>query len=306
MTLLDSSQFRAWPPRGGQAMESDLDADGPVQAHEISVPGLVSSIVDTIDENTKTAAVEQGLSAQNIWRHPDAHPLVLALMLLDKYGPEYIDWHPDVLKLTLERDKIQVSNSAWTKVLAGRVALNSPSPWRQWEVFHWLCRALNGMTPNFTYFEKPEIGHLVSGFETMKACDPKRPTGFAIDKFVATVFQDEGIAFVPPPLDFCTRELEGRQLECTSCGAKHRDDNDTKCISCGSSSLKKLPYAFEDLKVECAKLWAAAAKKPLAQAVADLPDSSAGNAVYRLLIEWDYAKDMKSRLIQQLKMIGGR
>lgn len=306
--LLDSSQFRAWPPRGGQASELSI-GPGPTQSPEVSVPALVGSIVGTIEEDAKTASTTDAAgipTRQNIWRHPDAHPLALGLLLLDRYGPEYLEWHPDVLKLTLGRDKTEVSNGSWSKILAGRVVLTSPSPWRQWSVFHWVCRALGGASPNFVYFEKPEIGHLVSGYEIMKSCDPKRPTGLDVDKFIAAVFADDGLAFIPPPLAFCTRELESRRLKCSKCQAIHRNDNDTRCITCGSKDLNLLSYDFEGLRSECADLWARESKKPLGQALESLPDTAAGNAVYRLLVEWDYARDVKSQLTQQLRMIGER
>jgi len=305
--LLDPSQYRSWP-QGQRSADHEPETHAePVESPEVSVHGLVSAITSTLDGDVKTAGVEQGsLNASNIWRHPDAHPLVLGLLLLDRYGEPYTEWHPDVLKLTLQRDGLVVSNASWTKILATRTLLQSPSPWRRWEVFHWVCRALSGMPPNFTYFEKPEIGHLVSGVNIMKAVDPKRTTGLDVDKFVAAVFRTEGYAFVPEPLEFARRELEGNQIECASCHAVHRDDNDVKCITCGSKDLKRLPYEFSALRDETEGLWKSVVKKPLAQALDGLPDTTAGNAVYNLLIEWDYARDIRARLVQQLRMIGGR
>lgn len=310
--LLDENHVRIWPsPGAGSAVLSGGPDESPPPEEPISIEGLVSRAVESADVAEKTAALRADArtgipTPKDIWRHPDAHPIVLILLLLDKYGQEYLDWHPDVLKLTLDRDGIALSNKVWNKIQAGRVVLASPSPWRQWEVFHWVCRALSGETPNFVYFEEPELGHLVTGFKIMKLVDPKRQTSLEVDKFVAAAFKHEGIPFIPAPLDFAQRELEEPKIECLHCGAVHRDDNDVKCVTCGQSKLRKIPFEFEELKAECKRLWDARNKLPLADAVENLPDTGAGNAVYRLLVEWDLARDVKSQMIQQLRMIGGR
>ncbi len=301
--LLDLNQVRAWPPQGGQAAPVS-DSEHVSTPPELSLSGLVTSIVSSIDGVEKTAS-DTGLTSANIWRHQDAHPLILVLMLLDKYGNDCIEWHPDVLKMTLDKDKIQVSNTAWSKILATRVVLASPSPWRQWNAFHWISLALNGVSPNFVFFEKPEIGFMVVAADVMKICDPARQTSDDVDKFVAAVFRDDGLVFAPPPLDICTRELEDRKLLCTDCSAIHRDDNDVKCISCGSTSLKRMAYEFEDIKAECESLWRQRSGMPLGAALQDLPDSPAGNNAYRLLIQWDHARDVRANLARQLRMLGG-
>lgn len=241
-----------------------------------------------------------------IWRSADAHPLALMLLLLDKYGQEYLWWHPDVLKLTLQRDGIAISETVWNRVLAGRVVLTSPSPWRQWEVFHWVCRALNGAAPNFVYLEKPELGHLVSGWEIMRAVDRSRPTASAVDKFVAASFQDDGQVWIPPPLDFAQRELEQRKLHCTSCEAIFRDDDDIRCLSCGSDKLQKVPYPFAELAAEVRGLWTARSGLGIADAINNLPETPAGSCAYRLLVEWEYARDVRTHLVEQLRMLGAR
>jgi len=253
----------------------------------------------------KIASVESAPNLRDIWRHPDAHPVVLMLMLIDKYGMEYAEWHPDVLRLTVERDGIALSNKVWNKIMAGRVVLASPSPWRQWEVFHWVCRALAGESPNFVYLEEPELGHLVVGYEIMQMVD-KRETSFEVDKFIAATFKSAGVPYIPQPLNFAQRELEDTQLECKTCEALHRDDNDTACVSCGGKDLRRVPFEFEGLKTEIREMFETLGKLPLAAAVESLPDTAVGSAVYRLLVEWDLAKTVKAQMIQQLRMIGGK
>jgi len=318
--LLEEGSTRAWPPGGAEPVSSVLET--PPEADPVDVEMLAQRAVDSIDDHSQAIADGMKLAALNseasidttgyvpntksIWRHPNANPIALMLLLLDKYGQEYLAWHPDVLKLTLDRDGVALSNSVWNKILAGRVLLASPSPWRQWEVFHWVCRALAGESPNFVYLEEPQIGHLVAGYAMMKLVDPARTTAWEIDKFIAAVFKNDGIAFIPQPLDFAQRELEETKIECQHCNALHRDDNDVTCVTCGKGPLVKVPYEFEAEKSQTQDLWNARHNKPLADAVSNLPDTAAGSAVYRLLVEWSYAATVKAQMIQQLRMIGGK
>ncbi len=308
--LFEASSVQAWPPSWGHAVSvSETDKEAASEAPELSLKSLVDSVVNSLDyEAEKTAFVADGKNAitkQSMWRHHDAHPLVLMLSLSDRYGSDYLTWHPEVLKTTMHRDGIQLSNPVWNKIMAGRVVLNSPSPWRQWEVFHWTCRALNGETPNFIYLEKPDLGQMAIGYDVMHTCDRARRTGTAVDKFVAACLRDDGQVLAPAPLDFATRELEDPKLRCKSCDAIHRDDNDIRCVTCGSTELKRIPFDFAALKAETESLWAVAQKQPLDAALAQLPDTVAGHSVYRLCVAWDTYKTAKANLVRQLRMIGG-
>lgn len=241
-----------------------------------------------------------------IWRHPNAHPAALMLLVLDRYGQESFDWEPETLLITMLRDGIQLSNANRTKILAARTALYSPSPWRQWSVLHWVCLGLSGRQPNFTFLEEPEMGYLAAGMDFMRMVDPERDTSDEVDKFVAAVFKKEGLPWIPPPLDFAQRELEAPKYECEQCGAVHRDDNDQRCVTCGSPRLKRLPYEFAGLRDEVKKLWNSVKGLPLETAVDRTPDTAAGNGVYQLLVHWDYVNQVRTQLAQQLRMLGSR
>lgn len=294
----------------GSAVSFAQDSSPSHERASIELEPLVSRAIESIGE--KTAALKAEIKGaevptqRDVWRHPSTHPLVLTLLLLEKYGQEYLEWHPDVLKLTMERDGIALSNRVWNKILASGVLLSTAGPWQQWEIFHWVCRALNGESPNFVYLDRPELGHLVVGVDIMHIIDPKKETAWDIDKFVAAVLRSEGLSYAPAPLAFAQRELEDPQIECTKCRALHRDDNDVRCVTCGGEKLTKVPYEFADLRDETKALFEARSGIPLADAVEGLPDSAAGNAVYRLLVDWDLLRSSKAQLVQQLHMIGGK
>lgn len=239
----------------------------------------------------------------SLWKDPAAHPVVLALLLLDRYTAECLEWDPEVLQVTLQRDGYQLSNAVWTKVQAMRVLLQAPTPWRQWDVFHYTCKGLSGVQPNVTYLEEPELGQLMLGADIMRLIDPTRAMGSAVEKFVAAALKHEGSVIAPAPLEFAERELLDPQLHCLDCSALHRDDHDVRCVSCGGSRLEPVPYEHEALRKECIALWAARHLLPIDQALEDLPETGAGNLVYHLLVHWDYARASRARLLQQLRTL---
>lgn len=318
----DHFDWRHWPPQGSGAVVVDpdgIDKAAAVEVLPITTEQVVGGIAAAYAEwcpsipqgLEKTSALRpdgspaQPVTSKSIWRHPDAHPLVLTVLLLDRFGEDYVEWEPDALRLTLQRDGLQTSNSVFTKILAARVVLNSPSPWRQWEVFHWVCLGLTGESPNFHYLEEPEPGVLAAGYDVMRVVDPRRKTDLGVDKFIAATWKNEGFPYIPPPLDFAQRELESPKIKCLNCGAIHRDDNDVRCVTCASPRLESVPYEFADLRDEIAKLWARRANLPLERAVEGLPETPAGSVVARLRLQWEYPLRMRARLVQQIRAVGG-
>lgn len=248
-------------------------------------------------DTTTTATIK------SVWRHADASPVVLLSMLLDRYGQKFLTWLPETLKLTLERDGLAVSNSNWTKIMAIIPLMTSPTPWRRWEVFHWTALGLSGTVPNFTYLEEPRLGHLVNAVNVMKVVDPPREFGEEVEKFIAATFRLEAVFYAPAPLTFAQRELEGTQLHCENCHALHRDDGELKCITCGQSRLRRVPFEFAELRDATKQLWDTISSLPLAEAVARLPHDNVGNAVYALATNWDWARDQKRAMAAQLRML---
>jgi hypothetical protein len=243
------------------------------------------------------------VTTKNIWRHPNAHPLVLSLLLMDRYGQDYIDWEPEALRLTLRKDDILLSESVWTKILAMRVLLSSPAPWRQWEQFHWISLGLAGRAPNFKFMEKPQLGFLMSAIDTMRHVDRPRPFSEDIGKFIAASCRDAGIAYCPSPFQFVQEELDDPHIKCEDCGTLERDDHDVKCVACGSKKLKHLPPEFADLRDQTKALFEARKKMRLEQAVDGLGEDAAGSAAYKLLTHNEYRNQVRAQLISQLRML---
>lgn len=294
---MDFSTMHAWPTRLGLELEPAAE---PLQYPECDTAGLADRCARAAAEwgTDKVAAAQEPVL---LYKDPDAHPLVLTLMVLDRYGNDSLDWDPEVLRVTMIRDNLQVSGTNWAKIMASRVLLASPSPWRQWHVFHWVARGLGGQAPNFTFFEEPEIGHLFLCADVMKIVDPARVTVLEVDKFVAATLRHNGQVWAPESLSFAQHALEDPQLECRACKALFSDTGDQKCITCGRAEMHRLPYPHAALRDACKALWAPRRDLPLVRAVEGLGEDAAGNLVYELLLHWDYASRMRRQLLAQLR-----
>lgn len=243
------------------------------------------------------------VTPKNIWRHPNAHPLTLLLLLVHRYTPDCLEWEPETLRTTLRKDGIQLSESAWTKIMAVRVIVTSPSPWRQWEQFHWVSYGLAGRAPNFVYMERPEIGFLMTAIDMMTIVDRARPFAEDLDKFTSVALRDRGIMYAPPPLQFAQEELNDRRIHCKQCGTHEKDDHDIKCVACGSKELSRLPGPFEHLREETKKLFDARRKLPLEHALEGLGHDAAAQATYKLLVHNEYRNEVRAQLITQLRAL---
>jgi hypothetical protein len=294
---MDLDQMQQWMVTLGPSSYEPLE---PIEYHESTTESLAERCAGAAAEwgSEKTAGV---LEPALLYKDPDAHPLVLSLLVLDRYGGDSLDWSPEVLRVTMMRDNLQVSGVSFAKIMAVRVLLQSPSPWRQWHVFHWISRALAGLPPNFVYLEQPELGHLLVCADVMAIVDPKRQTAVEVDKFIAAALRHEGFVWAPESLSFAERQLEEPQLECGKCQALFTDDNDTHCVTCGATSLRRVPYAYAALRDECLRLWQPRRTMPLERAVEGLPDSPAGNLVYTLAVHWDYATRIRKQLLGQMR-----
>ncbi len=319
--MTDASAWTRWPH---PAAVADPDTGGgdepspPVAYADVSLEGVLRGVAeDTVhwenelpDGIEKVSAARLGtadplpsITTKNIWRHPNAHPLVLLTLLLNKYGPDYLEWEPEALRGTLKKDGVQMSESVWTKILAARVLMTSPSPWRQWEQFHWISYGLAGRAPNFVYLERPELGFIMSATDTMKMADRTRPMAEELTKYTAAVLRDNGIMLAPPPLQFAQEELNDRRLRCKKCGTREKDDRDIKCVACGSKDLERTDGPFEHLREPTEKLFKERRRLPLEQAVDGLPTTAAGNAAYKLLVHNEYRDQVRAQLVAQLRML---
>jgi hypothetical protein len=266
---------------------------------DVGLPELVKAAADA----TADVVVTESANKATLWRHPNAHPVTLITMVIDQEGNEALEWSSDTLRTTLERKGVTLSNSSWIKLQAVRALFTSPTPWRRWEIFNWTAAGLTGSAPNFEMLEPASVGAAMHAINIMKMIDPQREPEEEVQKFIAALLRDAGATYAPAPLAFAQDELENQQLRCKACGAEHRDDNDIKCVTCGSKELERIPYPHAAVRDQTKGLYEARKKMPLEQAVEGLPHSAAGDAAYALLTAAWWANEQRKALRAQLQAL---
>lgn len=163
---------------------------------------------EAADATTTVPAPPSSVTLANIWRHPDAHPLVLDILLLRQYGPEWFEWEHETLAHFIPDDFKTPSVSAINleKVQAMKTLHFVDSFWQKWEVFVPCTMALNGVFPDFQNLQVPTAAQCLVSVDIANRVRSDVMWTDEVKKFVETVFRHDGI-FVPiQPVDFITIE----------------------------------------------------------------------------------------------------
>lgn len=156
-------------------------------------------VVSTSSKGPITSAV----TATNLFRHPDTHPIVLDLVMLRKYGPEWMLCEPEVLFLRIEQDfKAQLSELNISKLMALKTLHLVDSFWERWEVFNWCTAAFNSLFPDFELMQVPTVAQCAVAVDIANRIRDDMDWSSEVRAFIRSVFLHDQIAVSQPPLDF--------------------------------------------------------------------------------------------------------
>jgi hypothetical protein len=170
-----------------------------------------TEVVETFDAPKEIAAVvashpakTSSVTLRNCFHHPDAHPLLLDVLLLRKYGPEFLGWEVETLEHHIPKDfgTSAVSHVNLAKIQACRALHNVDSPWERWEVFTWVAVALNGIPPDFEVLQIPTVAQALVAIDIADRVRQDVPWAREVEIFVDALFRHDGVFFELPPADF--------------------------------------------------------------------------------------------------------
>lgn len=144
------------------------------------------------------------VTAANLFRNPEAHPLALDLALLTRYGVAWLGWEPETLEATLPGDfHVQnVSDVALTKINACKTLHLVDSFWERWEVFVWCTMALNGIFPDAQMMQVPTVGQVLVAVDIANRIREDVPWAEEVRLFIETVLRHDGVLVPLPPIGF--------------------------------------------------------------------------------------------------------
>jgi hypothetical protein len=140
----------------------------------------------------------------NLFQHPDAHPIVLDLCLLKKYGTDWLEWEEETLEWRIPKDfrTSEVSSLNMGKIQAMKTLYSGDSFWERWEVFNWCVQPFNNIYVDFEVLQVPSTGQIMVAVDISKQVRSGVEWSEEVRMFMQMVCKHDGIFCPPVPLDF--------------------------------------------------------------------------------------------------------
>lgn len=187
------------------------------------------------------------LTSRSVFSHPDAHAVVLDMVLLKNFHIDWLSWLPDTLFSEIEQTfKTSIAEVNKLKILATQTLHVIDAFWDQWEIFEKTLWALNGMIPRTDVIQPPDLPILFAGVDI---ADNVRKETFSeeVGRYCAAVFLNENVFYAPEPLKFCQDYITQPYYHCKDCGKKASalPPFDGLCSSCAGHFEHEHPFSFK-------------------------------------------------------------
>jgi hypothetical protein len=170
---------------------------------------------DTVKIEPTAARAPSGVTAANILRHPDAHPIALDMLLLRQYGPEWMLWEGDTLQRVVPVDfhTETLSDLNLAKLQACRTLHLVDTYWQRWEVFGWCTTAFNSEFPDFDVMQVPSVAQVLESLDVANRIRDDVSFSDEVKGYVGAVFRHDDIFVILPPADFAHVEAPDMDLD---------------------------------------------------------------------------------------------
>lgn len=152
----------------------------------------------------------------NIFEHPDAHPYVLDLALLKKYGPEWFEWEKETLELRVPQDfkTARISDLNYEKLQAVKTLHYVDGFWQSWQVFVVCTMALNSLFPDFDVMQVPTAVQCAVAVDNANRIRSDVAWSDELKRYVGAVCKFDGVLCPIEPIDFAELDTEGLPVNC--------------------------------------------------------------------------------------------
>jgi rubrerythrin len=192
------------------------------------------------------AVAASGEPIVRFFSYHDAHPVAIVMVLLEAYGVEWIEWEPEVLREEIVKtfDATSVSENNWQKIQAVRTLMTTVGHWKEWQIFEKILQALNNNIPRFDMVQRCTVAQLMAGIDIAQQIRSESYED-EVRRYVAACAIDQGVFYLPPPLDFAQEVLSQPMYRCKVCGNVDTDDLDGRCDLCVGRFTDKHPLNFK-------------------------------------------------------------
>jgi hypothetical protein len=153
---------------------------------------------------TDVPAPPENVTAKNLWRHPDAHPIALDLLLLKRYGHTWLEWEPETLQVLIPEDfhTPSISDLNLAKLQACKTLHLVDTFWQQWEIFIACLMPFNNEFPDFSVMQVPTVAQVLVACDVAGRIRDDVAWSNEMKEYIKVVYAHDGIFLQLPPADF--------------------------------------------------------------------------------------------------------
>lgn len=141
------------------------------------------------------------VTAKQAFVHPDAHPLLLNLLLLREMGADYLAWEPETIWAEIQSTwGTTVSDVNKQKIQAVRACYVSDSPYEDWQAYEKVTAGLFGVVPRKTEMQRPSPGRALVALDVLGHIREDKRLSPEVVKYCAAVLIDHGMVYGPGAL----------------------------------------------------------------------------------------------------------
>lgn len=162
----------------------------------------------------------------NLFQHPDAHPFVLDLALMRKYGPEWMQWEPETLegRVTQDFNTRTLSQLNFDKLQAVKTLHLVDLFWERWTVFAPCAQALSGVPPDFRVMQMLTVPQLLIAVDVAAKLRTDLEYSLEVKKFMEVCHVTDGMTCPIAPLDSIIElDLSDYDVDCAAIKEKWDD-----------------------------------------------------------------------------------
>lgn len=266
---------------------SVIDADDASAEHVETSGDTEDPNEEARDEPIDPTGIPVGLAPithKNLFVHHDTHPVVFDLALLAKYGTDWFEWEAVTLWKEIKEDFHipSISDHACAKIQAVKTLHINEWFWDKWEVFCWITQALNNNIPDFQVIQKPSIPQIMNAVDTATMVREGEEFIQEVQSWVAASVVDEGVFYVPEPIEFCQDEILELLTEMK--------------LENPSGAISAVEKRFREIKALPEEVWGQGDEPILQETAVDIQ-------VAKLKVACDYLALRRRQLKDQLRLL---
>jgi len=162
-----------------------------------------------------------------------------------------------------------------------------------------VLQALNNNIPSFHTMQKPTVAQIMMALDVMGKIDTQTLSE-EVEMFIAAAFLDEGVYYLPPPVNVAQDWASRPRYRCRKCGRIDRDDDNDVCDSCGapdSELTKELERDHRPVEARYRKCVSLGDDRD------ELQETVVDVQVAKLLVARDYVLYRQRQLSEQLRVV---